>query len=201
MIRYISALILLGITAFFLANNFFTATKNSLASLVSLRPLSEPELIKQGNRSGLSVSVYSSFPLNHKHLIAINAGAANGVGVGMPVTLEGNILVGQVIEVSESQALVRTIFDKDWSLPVRIGPAEHDALLVGGQNPKLTLIDKDQDINSGDAVISAKKDLPYGLKIGEVTEVRDLVAQSFKEAGLLSPYNSKDLRKVVVLLK
>lgn len=199
--KYVSALILLGITAFFLVNNFFTASKNSLASLVSLQPLSKPELVKQGTRSGLSASVYSSFPLNHKHLIAINAGATDGVRVGMPVTLEGNILVGQIIEVSDSQSLVRTIFDKDWSLPARIGTAQHDALLVGGQDPKLTLIDKDQQINVGDVVVSAKKDFPYGLKVGEVAEVRDLVAHSFKEASLLFPYNFKDLRKVVVLLK
>src|SRR3989338_3875494 len=165
MSRYISALILIGITALFLVNNFFTAFKNSLVSLVSLRPLSRPELVKQGSRSGISVSVYSSFPLNHKHIIAINAGGDDGVGVGMPVTLEGNILIGQVIEVSESQSLARTIFDKDWSLPVRIGTEEHDALLVGGQDPRLTLIDKNQEINSGDLVVSAKKDLPYGLKV------------------------------------
>lgn len=199
--KYVSALILIGITAFFLVNNFFTASKNSLAGLVSLQPLPEPELVKQGSRSGLSASVYSSFPMNHKHLLAINAGGVDGVRPGMPVTLEGNILVGQVIEVSENQSLVRTIFDKDWSLPVRIGSAEHDALLAGGQDPKLTLIDKDQEINVGDLVISAKKDIPYGLKVGEIAEVHDLVAHSFKEAGLLFPYNSKDLRKVVVLLK
>ncbi|MDO8466903.1 MAG: rod shape-determining protein MreC [bacterium] len=201
MSRFISALILIGIAAFFLVNNFFTGFKNNLASLVGLRPLSQPELVQQGKRIGLSALVYSSFPLNYKHLIAINAGATHGVRVGMPVTLEGNILIGQIIEVSEDQSLVRTIFDKDWSLPVRIGVMEHDALLVGGQDPKLTLIDKDQEINIGDQVISAKKDLPYGLKVGEVAEVNNLVAHSFKEAGLIFPYNSKDLRSVVVLLK
>ncbi len=199
--KYISALILLGITAFFLVNNFFTSGKNNLVALVSLRPLAKAELVKQGSRSALMAEVYSSYPFNYKHLLAVNAGSADGVAAGMPVTLEGNILIGQIIEVSESQSLVRTIFDKDWSLPVRIGPTERDALMVGGQNPKLTLIDKKAEINAGDAVVSAKKDLPYGLKLGEIAVVRELASSSFKEADLVFPYNPKDLRKVAILIK
>lgn len=201
MSKYISAIILLGITAFFLVNNFLTSTKNNLVALVNLRPLARPELVKQGGRSAVVAEVYSSFPFNYKHLLAVNAGSASGVAVGMPVTLEGNILIGQVIEVSDDQSLVRTIFDKDWSLPVRIGVAERDALLVGGQNPKLTLIDRKVEINEGDAVVSAKKDLPYGLKIGEISAVRDLITTSFKEADLIFPYDPKDLRKVAILIK
>ncbi len=201
MARYVSALILIGITAFFLVNNFLTASKNNLVAMVSLRPLAKAELVKQGSRSAISASVFSSYPLNYKNLLSINAGLADGVTVGMPVTLEGNILIGQIIEVSESQSLVRTVFDKDWSLPVRIGAAERDALLVGGQNPKLTLIDKNAEIHPGDVVVSAKKDLPYGLKVGEIATVAESVSSSFKEASLIFSYDTKDLRKVLILIK
>ncbi|MDP1719216.1 MAG: rod shape-determining protein MreC [bacterium] len=201
MARYISALILLGITAFFLVNNLFSGVKNNLVSLISLRPLTEPELIKQGTRSVLVAKVYSTFPFNNKNLLAVNAGTADGVSVGMPVSLEGNILLGQIIEVSEKQSIIRTIFDKDWSLPVRVGAGQYDALLVGSQNPRLTLIDKTNEINVGDVVISAKKDFPYGLKVGEISKVNELLASSFKEADLVFPYNPKDLREVAIFVK
>ncbi len=201
MAKFVSALILIGITAFFLVNNFLIASKNNLVEMVSLRPLAKAELVQQGRRSALVAQVYSTYPLNYKNLLSINAGLADGVTVGMPVTAEGNILIGQIIEVSGSQSLVRTIFDKDWSLPVRIGAAEKDALLVGGQNPRLTLIDKNAEIHSGDVVVSAKKDLPYGLKVGEVAVVQQSVSSSFKEAGLIFSYDTKDLRKVSILIK
>lgn len=199
--KYVSALILIGITAFFLVNSLFSGTKNNLVELVNLHPLAKPVLVQQGKRSVLVAKVYSTFPFNNKDLLAINAGSTDGVAVGMPVSLEGNILVGQIIEVSETQSIVRTIFDKDWSLSVRVGANQYDALLVGSQNPRLTLIDRTHLINVGDEVISAKKDLPYGLKIGGVSQVNDLVASSFKEADLILPYNPKDLREVVIFIK
>ncbi|TSC82997.1 MAG: Uncharacterized protein G01um101419_350 [Parcubacteria group bacterium Gr01-1014_19] len=199
--KYFAALALLGITALFLANDFFTAGKNKLAAMVNLHPLTEPQIIQQGKRSVLMAQVYSTFPFNHKHLLAINAGAEQGVVVGMPVTTEGNLLLGQIVEVSNQQALVQTIFDNDWTLPVRVGPTLRDALLVGGQNPRLTLIDKNDVVQKGDIVISARKEFPYGMSVGEVGEVNNLVAHSFQEAELVFPYTMRDLREVAVILK
>ncbi len=199
--KYFAALALLGITALFLANDFLTAGKNKLAAMVNLRPLTEPQIIQQGKRSVLMAQVYSTFPFNHKHLLAINAGADQGVVVGMPVTAEGNLLLGQIVEVSERQALAQTIFDNNWTLPVRVGPTLRDALLVGGQNPRLTLIDKNDVVQKGDIVISAKKEFPYGMSVGEVGEVNNLVARSFQEAELVLPYTMRDLREVAVILK
>lgn len=199
--KFISAIILIGITVFFLLNNLFSGTKNNLVELINLRPLAKPEIIQQGKRSVLVAKVYSTFPFNNKNLIAINAGSIDGVAIGMPVSLEGNILIGQIIEVSERQSIVRTIFDKDWSIPVRVGVAQYDALLVGSQNPRLTLIDKTNNVSIGDQVISAKRDLPYGMKVGEVSQVNDLVASSFKEASLVLPYDPKDLREVAIFIK
>ncbi len=199
--KYLSAIALLGITAVFLANDFLTAGKNELVSIVNLRPFEEPQLARQGSRSVLLAQIYSTFPFNHKHLLAINAGAEQGLAVGMPVTADGNSLVGRIIEVSERQSLVQTIFDGNWTLPVRVGPSLHDALLVGGQSPRLTLLDKKDVVQVGDKVISAKKEFPYGMSIGEVSAVNNLVAQSFQEAELSLPYTIRGLREVAVILQ
>ena len=86
-------------------------------------------------------------------------------------------------------------------MPVRVGPSLRDALLIGGQNPRLTLIDKNDLVQKGDQVISAKKEFPYGISIGEVGEVNNLVAHSFQEAELVLPYTMRDLREVAVILK
>lgn len=199
--KFFAPALLIGITVVFLAGNFFTGAKNQLASLITLGPLAESSLVRQNGRQAVVAQIYSTFPFNHKHLLTLNAGSEDGVEVGAPVTLEGNILLGQIIEVSARQSVARTIFDKEWSLSARIGVNYADALLVGGQNPRLTLIDKSDPVLEGETIFSAQKDFPYGLKIGTVKAVRDLVAHSFKEAEIELPYSIKTLREVAVLVK
>lgn len=199
--KYFSALALLAITAIFLANDVFTSGKSNLAEIINLRPLSDPQVVQQGRRSVLIAPVYSTFPFNQKHLLAINAGASDGLSPGMAVTVDGNYLIGRILEVSEKQSLVQTIFDSDWTLPVRVGAMSYDALLVGGQNPRLTLIDKNDLLQTGDPVFSAQKEFPYGLPVGEVGVVNNLVARSFQEAELTLSYTIRSLREVAVILK
>lgn len=197
----LAPLLLIGITVVFLTGNFFTGTKNKLAAVVSLQSLDQPTIVRQNGRRVLIAQIYSTFPFNYKHLIALNAGAEDGVTVGLPVSTDGNILLGQIIEVSDRQAIARTIFDKDWSLSVRIGDQKADALLIGGQNPKLTLIDKNDQILEGEQIFSAQKDFPYGMKIGTIQRVQDLVAHSFKEADIALNYNLKNLREAAIIIK
>ena len=95
--KYFAAIALLGITAIFLANDFLTAGKNKLAAAINLRPLTESQVTQQGKRTVLIAPVFSTFPFNHKHLLAINSGAEQGIAVGMPVTADGNLLLGQIL--------------------------------------------------------------------------------------------------------
>ncbi len=145
--------------------------------------------------------IYSTYPFNLRNLLTINAGAKNGVRVGMPATIDGKLLLGRVIEVLEDKSIIQTIFDRDFSLPVRAGEKEINALLVGGQIPRLSLIDKSSNIEEGNGVFSAGQDFPYGMAIGAVGAISGSFANSLLEADLEVPYRISDLREAAILIK
>lgn len=145
--------------------------------------------------------IYSTYPFNNRDLIALNAGAADGLSASLPVTVEGVIFLGQLIEVADHSSITRTIFDAHWELPVKIGTAAIDALLVGGREPRLTLILKEKELSIGEDVYSAGKDFPYGLKIGTIREIFENPGSAFKEASLDIPYDLSSLGEVSILIR
>ncbi len=155
----------------------------------------------QGNQNYIKVRVLSAYPFNTKNQITVDAGEFQGVKKSMVVTLGENILVGEVKEVSPDTSVVQTIFDPQFELPVRIGVQEIDSLLQGGSDPKVALIDKTKAVSVGDLVYSAGAGMPYGLKIGEVSEIKESTAGIFKEASLRIPFNVSELREVEIIIK
>ncbi len=149
----------------------------------------------------LTVKVFSTYPFNVKSQITVNAGEAQGVKKLMPALFGKNILLGQIIEVSKNYSVIQTIFDPNWQLPVRIGEKEINGLLQGGNEPKITFIEKDKPITVGDAVHSAKRGFPLGLKVGEISEIKESAPGVFKEAVLTMPFNISALREVEILLQ
>ena len=142
----------------------------------------------------LTGKIFSTYPFNIKNQLTINAGEKQGVKKGTTATIGENILVGQIIEVFENYSVARTIFDPKWQLPVRIGEEEVNGLLQGGNEPKITLIEK--PVKAGDIIYSAVADFPYGLKIGEISEIKETSSGIFKEAEVKVSYNINELREV-----
>lgn len=198
--RFTWFFVVAALAAALFANHLIVPSKANLTASILLGNLPAPEVVKQDKRDALIAKVFSTYPFNHRNIITINAGSADGVRVGLAVTAEGNYLIGQVSEVSEHSSQVRTIFDKDWSLSVRVGQKEVNALLVNGQEPRLTMIEKQSELNEKDQVHSASRDFPYGLKVGAVGAIQDSGIVSFKQALLEVPYQIGDLREVAVLL-
>ena len=143
--------------------------------------------------------VYSSYPFNNKSEIVISWGLNDGVSVGDTVTYGNNILIGQVSAVTTKNSVVETIFDPGFETAVRIGTAGVDALIRGGNELILDFIPDDAQIEVGDKVITASKELPYGLEIGEVKEVRTKGGSVFKSATVKASFEIKTLRDVNVL--
>jgi rod shape-determining protein MreC len=148
--------------------------------------------------SYLTAKVFSTYPFNIKNQITVNAGEKQGIKKLAPAVLEENILVGQVIEVFKNHSVVKTIFDSNFQLPVRIGKDEINAFFQGGGEPKVILIDKEKPIQAGDIVYSASSEFPYGLKIGEISEIKETSAGVFKEAILKMPFNVNELRIIEI---
>lgn len=147
--------------------------------------------------------IYSRYPFRSKKEFIVSRGANDGVSTGLAVVLPvadgGARLVGKVEKVFESTALVLTVFDPRFTLPVRVGEQGIDALLVGGSEPHLAYIEKTAPLASGAVVYAASADFPYGLSIGDVLDVRDAADQLFTEATVRVAYDLHALKAVYIL--
>jgi len=151
------------------------------------------------NNNYLTVKVFSKYPFNVKNQITVNVGSNHGVKNGATVTFGENILVGKVVNVYDNYSVIKTIFDADWKLPVRIGEREIDGLCEGGVETKISLIEKSSEIKVGDFVYSASSEFPYGLKIGEIIKIKENASSAFKEAIIKTPFNLSELREVNII--
>ncbi|KKU15160.1 hypothetical protein A3A20_01165 [Candidatus Wolfebacteria bacterium RIFCSPLOWO2_01_FULL_45_19] len=159
----------------------------------------EENYIPNETEGFISVRVYSSYPFNTRNELIIQGGTADGIKEVAPVVTREKVLVGFVSRVSEKTSSVRTIFDQDFEISVRIGAEEIDAFLRGGNHPLLTMIGKDENIFEGAPVVLADSRFPYGLSIGLVGEVFDTPAESFKSASIEIPYSLNKLRVIYVI--
>jgi cell shape-determining protein MreC len=146
-----------------------------------------------GSQGQKEAKVYSRYPFSNRSEIIINAGDSDDLVAGMPVTLGKKILVGKIKRVYGKTAVVQTVFDLDFQIPVRVGAGEIDALFSGGLSPKLTLIDG--KVFAGDAVVSSSDGFPYGLVVGKVGE-----DNPGGEVLVVPNFELKNLRNVFVLL-
>lgn len=145
-------------------------------------------------RSQIEAQIFSTYPFNMKDTIAIDRGSDDGVASAMIATVSDSILFGQVVSVDTHSAIVRTIFDSHWQLPVMIGADHINGLFEGGNDPKVVLVEK--PIKVGDGVFSAAKEFPMGIKIGEIKDVREGAGGIFKEATIRTPYAIGDIATV-----
>ncbi|MEK7194039.1 MAG: rod shape-determining protein MreC [Patescibacteria group bacterium] len=210
----IALIFIVFLTGFFIKKDFLKEPVFLIKALFSRADLYEENLfLKQQNEdlraqinelrttnyklqtdNYLTAKIFSTYPFNIKNQLTINAGEKQGVKKGTTATIGENILVGQIIEVFENYSVARTIFDPKWQRPVRIGEEEVNGLLQGGNEPKITLIEK--PVKAGDIIYSAVADFPYGLKIGEISEIKETASGIFKEAEVKVSYNINELREV-----
>ncbi len=185
---------------------FNPPTNESLSSLRAENDSLKSEIIQLENfknflasnqRNYLPASVFSAYPFNFKNEIILNAGKNEGVIMGAPVIYNG-LLIGKIDGIFGGMSSAETIFDSSWQSSVYVGQSGVSALLVGGNYPKITLINKDAQIASGDLVYNADKRFPYGLPIASVGNVGYSSNGIFKEATLKIDYNTEDLRIVSI---
>lgn len=152
-------------------------------------PVDSPE-----QRPQVEARIFSTYPFNMKDTVTIDRGSDDGIVATMIATVSDSILLGQVIGVEKHSAVVRTIFDSRWQLPVKIGPDHINGLFEGGNDPKVILVEK--PVKVGDGVFSAAKEFPMGIKIGEIKEVKEDASGIFKEATIRTPYAIGDISAV-----
>jgi rod shape-determining protein MreC len=141
--------------------------------------------------------VYSRYPFNFKNELLVNAGTDQGVASGSAVFFQG-MLVGQVQTVWRDTALVQTIFDNNFKMPVRIGAKGYDGLLQGSLYPVVGSIAKTSVVSPGDIVYAAGPGFPYGLPIGEVSATSTSADSLFGQASLNFTYDINSVQTVFI---
>lgn len=186
-----------------------TAYINELQSLrfeneslkLKLKTLEEDKsLIPEKTAAELRAAVYSSYPFNDQAKIVINKGSRDGLREGMTVLAAPGILFGKITAVKKDLSEVQTIFDPAWRSSVGIGSAKTRALLVGGNQPALDLIVKDNLPSAGETVINLSPDYPYGLAVGRVGKIKNTQVEPWATASLEVVYNPNALNEVLILI-
>lgn len=157
----------------------------------------EPRESPGGDRAVVA-PVFSSYPFNNQSLLAVAAGSRHGIRRLAPVTVGSALFLGQVVEVYDRMSLVRTVFDPDWQLPVKIGDGRSDALFTGGKTPALSLIVHGEDVKEGNAVYTAHRDFPYGLTVGRVMRLRSGPDPALKVADVELPFALREVQDVSI---
>jgi len=160
----------------------------------------QSEKTEDGGWNYISAKVFSTYPFNNQNFLGITAGSDAGIQKGDAVSSAPGVLLGQISDVKENTALVRTIFDKDFTAAVKIGDGKISALLKGGLPPTLEMIEKNSIVKSGDVVYNADPNFPYGFKIGEA-QISSGANQAgpFKNAVLKINYNPAVLDEILVV--
>lgn len=169
------------------------ALKAQLAVLQSVSaqlPTSTPNTIR--------AMVYSRYPMNFRNELLVNAGINEGVTTGTAVMFQG-MLLGEVRTVFPDEALVQTIFDDAFKMPVRIGSTGIDGLLQGGSYPMVGSIADTAIIVPGDVIYSAVSGIPYGLPIAQVVATSTSPDSLFQQATLSFPYDINNVQTVLII--
>lgn len=141
--------------------------------------------------------VYSRYPMNFKNEMLVNVGSNDGATIGKAVVFQG-ILIGQVEAVFPDSALVMTVFDNRFKLPVRVGKSGLDGLLQGGSYPTVKSIVKTATLAQGDIVYAAASSLSYGLPVGEIMATSTSLDSLFLQATLNFAYDMNGVETVLI---
>jgi len=141
--------------------------------------------------------VFSRYPLNFKNEMLIDAGDHEGVKAGAAVVFQG-VLIGKIQTVFPDTALVTTVFDNNFKLPVRIGSKGYDGLLEGGSYPSVKSIARNAALAPNDIVYAASGGIPYALPVGEISATSTSPDSLFQEASLAFAYDANSIQTVFV---
>lgn len=153
--------------------------------------------IPQNPKNAIRAMVYSRYPFGLKNELLVSAGAGEGVATGSTVTFQG-VFIGSIAQVFPDSAVVQTVFDPEFKMPVRIGSVGADGLIVGGSYPKVTSIAKTANIANGDVVYTASPGVPYALPVAVVNATNTSADNLFEEASLDFAYDINGVETVLI---
>lgn len=153
----------------------------------------------QKNVGFFAAHVYTSYPFSDRNTVTIDAGSTQDMKPGAIALAAPKIFFGKIWKVDLSWSEIETVLSPGMELPIRIGDAGVPALLHGGGDPLITMIDRSKTVHVHDVVYTASRGMPYGLKVGEVRSVNEHAAGAFIEASIELPYKIDTLEQVFII--
>jgi rod shape-determining protein MreC len=152
----------------------------------------------------LGATVIAEGVSNFEWTVTIDRGAEEGVKKNMPVVAPDG-LVGHVVKVTGSSAVVELILDPDSGVAARLGLSRATGLLTGNRDQELPLelVDQRVDVEPGELVETAgyQKGLyPPGITIGQVSRVLEDPAALTRQVWVRPSVDFSKLEVVLVLL-
>ena len=126
---------------------------------------------------------------NWASTFTISKGSSSGIDIGQCVITAYGALVGQVIELGDTWATVRTVVDVDMNVGALVGEAGSAAMVVGDFSlmreglTKLMFLTEGTQLFEGDIILTSGKGgiFPQGIEIGKILRTE-------YETGRQTPY-------------
>src|SRR3989344_5461292 len=99
-------------------NDRLKLENESLKAAIAFLPRQQD--LEYNNLIYKEADIYSSYPFNNQKIIEINLGSENGIKKSMAVAAAPGIILGQVTDVYPKYSAVRTVFDPEFKLAVRV---------------------------------------------------------------------------------
>lgn len=135
--------------------------------------------------------------------ITIDRGSLAGIRQGMAVIVDAGVLIGRVTEVFPANARVMLISNPESLLSATALKTEARGIVKGeyGLGLLFDMVLQTDVLQAGDTLVSTglKGDLPSGLVIGTLRDVRLSDDRLFQQASVVSPVRLDRLRYVFII--
>lgn len=163
----------------------------------------EAEFLKRRSLQGMPGRVIGRSQTNAQALL-LDVGSRHGVRAGAPVLASGGVLVGTIIDVSDSTSNVRLLTAEGTNVAVRVGKQDGPSgILVGerGVGTRLTLVPRSDTLQPKQSVITAdvNPQVPSGLLIGTLSVIDAVPGALFQTATIVPAVPYERLNVVTVL--
>lgn len=149
--------------------------------------------------------IISQSPSNLERHFLIDQGVRHGIENGDVVITAGNLLVGQIIEVSNSFSMVRLIVDPNSRINALIQETNVTGLVRGiyGMDLILDLLPQGRIVKKDETVVTSGLAgvFPPGLLIGQIQEIISAEVQVSQVAKIKTAIDFEILNKVFIIKK
>jgi len=142
-------------------------------------------------------------PQRFGNWLAIDKGLSSGIRVDMPVIVSEGILIGKISEVYADSSKVNLLTDSTSLINGLDVETEAKGIIRGeyGLGIILDMVPQKDIINVGDTIVTSGLggDLPRGLLIGKVKEIRPSKDTLFQQAIIITKIKYQELDVVFVI--